>query len=191
MLVPVPLEGTVTSTSALLVGDFDGDGHADLAVVDSSPFAGPAATESDPGGIELLRGVGDGTLRYAALMPITIQSDYRANVVAGDFNGDGRSDLAIAGFDPQQFRAGLVIFQGVSGGSFHARAPIALAVDPFSVVMGDFNADGRADLAVYGSDFSGSTGTPAVEILLGAGNGIFGSQIDGRHSAGGRLGGDG
>jgi hypothetical protein len=40
--------------------------------------------------------------------------------------------------------------------------------DPYSVVVGDFNRDGALDLALVGSDLSGS-----VEILLGNGDGTF------------------
>lgn len=83
---------------------------------------------------------------------------------SGDFNGDGRIDLAVADTD-----AGTVtILQGSGSGSFQIKGN-AYPVDgaPISIAVTDFNSDGRLDLAL------GTYGPTGVNILLGNGDGTF------------------
>src|SRR5713101_2887005 len=56
--------------------------------------------------------------------------------------------------------------------SFGAKTDFGTGSFPFSVAVGDFNGDGKLDLAV--ANFSGDT----VSILLGAGTGTFGLKTD-------------
>jgi hypothetical protein len=69
---------------ALAVGDFNADGHLDLAVITLS-----SAT------VVLLLGKGDGTFQAALANPTVIGFTLSALAV-GDFNGDGHPDLAVA-----------------------------------------------------------------------------------------------
>jgi len=71
--------------SEVAVGDFDGDGIPDLAV--STPNA------SQPVPISILSGNGDGTFRGAVNFPAGSTSGVA--LIAGEFNGDGRTDLAV------------------------------------------------------------------------------------------------
>ena len=90
--------------------------------------------------------------------------------MTGDFNGDGRADLAVAGFDPSG-QGEVEVLLGAGDGTFHAAPPISTGlVRTSALVTGDFNGDGRADLAVAGYDPSGQG---EVEVLLGAGDGTF------------------
>ena len=159
---PISISTGPLSPSALVTGDFGGDGRADLAVAGADP--------SGRGAVEVLLGAGDGTFRAAP--PISTGGLTPHALVTGDFNGDGRADLAVAGADPSG-RGVVEVLLGTGDGTFRAAAPISISTGPLSpsaLVTGDFGGDGRADLAVAGADPSGRG---AVEVLLGAGAGTF------------------
>jgi hypothetical protein len=130
------------------VGDFNGDGRADLAYAN---FLG-----SD---VSVLIGNGDGTFQAAFGVPVGIPPQ---SVCVGDFNGDGRPDLAVA-------LAGntVSILLGNGDGTFQPAAGYAVGGNPVSVVAGDFNADGKADLA------SANYADNNISVLLGRGDGTF------------------
>ena len=85
------------------------------------------------------------------------------SVAVGDFNGDGKQDLAVANYSSNN----VSILLGDGDGHFRAPPPTsALAADPASVAVGDFNGDGKQDLAV--ANYTSNN----VSILLGDGDGI-------------------
>jgi hypothetical protein len=143
-----PLE---ISPQNLVVGDFNGDGRLDLAVVGNANNAGI-------GEVSVLLGQGDGTFQAVAPFAVPYQTDALA---AGDFNGDGHLDLAVAGQYDDQVRIFLGQGNGsfVLGGSFTARDPI------YSLVAQDLNGDGKPDLVV--NSYGGSS------VWLGNGDGTF------------------
>src|ERR1700704_6527836 len=88
-----------------------------------------------------------------------------AGVVSGDFNRDGRPDLAVT--DSQANRVTIILNQG--GGHFAFGADYAAGSEPHQLVTADFNHDGVLDLAVANS----GSGPGTVTILLGNGDGTF------------------
>jgi hypothetical protein len=99
--------------------------------------------------------------------------DVPADPVAGDFNGDGRLDLAFNLLSNE-----IALLLGNGDGTF--QEPRTFAVGEFfkpdksfgvgSLIAGDFNRDGRLDLAVS------NAGSNDVSVLLGNGDGTFGAQ---------------
>jgi hypothetical protein len=87
---------------------------------------------------------------------------------AGDFNGDGVLDFAIASYGTNT----VSVFLGNGDGSFQAKpsSVTSTGVDPSSIAMGDFRGAGILDLAVTNS------GAGTVSLLLGEGNGRFQTQ---------------
>ena len=66
------------------------------------------------------------------------------SVAVGDFNGDGKQDLAVA----NQGSDNVSILLGDGTGNFSAPTNFAAGNGPCSVAVGDFNGDGKQDLAV-------------------------------------------
>ena len=66
------------------------------------------------------------------------------SVAIGDFNGDGKQDLAVAnaGSNTVSIRLG----DGLGG--FSGSTNVSVGSGPYSVAIGDFNGDGKQDLAV-------------------------------------------
>jgi hypothetical protein len=107
--------------------------------------------------VSVLLGNGDGSFQDAR--SFAAGSGPRS-VAAGDFNGDGLLDLAVAG------DSGVSVLLGNGDGSFQDARIFGAGYGPNSVAVGDFNGDGLLDLAVA---VSGS----GARVLLGNGDGTF------------------
>ena len=106
--------------------------------------------------------------------------------VVGDFNGDGKADLAIADYcvDPtseemcRQFGSSVNVLLGNGDGSFQQFTRYATGTGSVSLVVGDFNHDGRPDLAATNICSDPSCVASSVSILLGKGDGTFQAHVD-------------
>lgn len=152
-------------SSAVVAGDFNDDGIPDLAVMNF--------IEQSNGTVTILLGNGDGT--FTAVPTSTATGPMPSAIAIGDFNGDGIPDLAVAtnGDENNNYAAGVTILLGNGDGTFQAAASQATGTNPVSVVVGDFNGDGNADLAVAtsGNGFAPQSGP--ITVLLGNGDGTF------------------
>ncbi len=96
--------------------------------------------------------------------------DNPGSVAVGDFNGDGKPDLATATIQSNDVRVRL----NNGNGSFGAAVVLTLATSsvPTGIVTADFNRDGKADLA------TSNGGTNKVSIFIGNGLGGFAAAVD-------------
>ena len=85
-----------------------------------------------------------------------------AAIVVGDFNGDGKIDIAVANTGSDD----VSILLGNGDGTFQAAVNYTAGNSPTDIAVGDFNGDGKLDLAVFQPGAS-------VSILLGNGDGTF------------------
>jgi hypothetical protein len=98
------------------------------------------------------------------------QTGYGAvSLSVGDFNSDGKADVAVANRDSNAAS----VLLGNGDGIFAPRVDYATATAPSSVVAGDFNLDGRLDLTLSSARAPGS-----VSVLLGNGDGTFAPRVD-------------
>ncbi|HJZ60347.1 MAG TPA: FG-GAP-like repeat-containing protein [Gemmataceae bacterium] len=91
-------------------------------------------------------------------------------VAAGDFNGDGKADLAVGNGTGSTGDPGLIqILLGNGNGTFTTGQQLALPAGEFpnAIITFDANRDGRLDLAVTTGIFDSTT------VFLGKGDGTF------------------
>jgi hypothetical protein len=154
---PVTLQAG-TQPSDVVVGDFNGDGNQDLAV-----------TNLGDNTVSVLLGNGDGSFKPAVNYGV---GPAPAALAIGDFRSDGKLDLAVTNVGTpsagSNYLGSVSILLGNGDGTFQTALNYTAGVNPFSVVVGDFNGDGNGDVAV--SNFSRGT----VTVLLGNGDGTFG-----------------
>ncbi|MGH9844241.1 MAG: FG-GAP repeat domain-containing protein, partial [Blastocatellia bacterium] len=90
------------------------------------------------------------------------------SVAVGDFNLDGKPDLAVANGDS----ANVSVLLGQGSGGFGAATNFSVSLGPTSVAVGDFNLDGKPDLA------TANLASDNVSVLLGQGSGGFGAATN-------------
>ena len=144
------------------VGDFTGNGIADLAVLNPRG-----------GSVSILLGRGDGTFRDAVSYAVGVNPNF---VVVGDFNGDGIPDLAISSYSYTSTDT-VRILLGNGDGTFQPPASYVCGARPVGLVAGDFNGDGVLDLAVANEDGIGPDYRGSVHVLLGNGDGSFQTPV--------------
>src|SRR5262249_37871259 len=133
--------------SAIGTGDFNGDGRADLAVANwNNPTAGI---------VIFLRNAGNTGFTQASS---NFSGTNPRQFAVADYDGDGTLDLAVVNNGSRN----VTVLLGQGNGTFlleDATTPVTGA-NPSGITAGDFNGDGRPDLAVT------NTGDGTVTVLL-------------------------
>ena len=137
--------------------DFNNDGILDFALV--------SVDVGLPSGLWIALGNGNGTFQSA--VPYPVGTGPQA-AVAGDFNGDGIQDIAVASNGSNS----VSILLGNGDGTFRPATSYPAGAGASFIADGDFNGDGKLDLAV------GNIGGFSVSVLLGNGDGTFQAKTD-------------
>lgn len=138
--------------AAILVTDLDEDGAADLVVV---------AKDSDAIGIQ----PGEGGGRYDFLRYKGFPAGNSPVALAlGDFNDDGRKDIAVVAQDDNA----VDVFLCKEDGGFEPRNEYIVGARPSAITIADLNADGVADLVTANS------ASNTVSVMAGKSDGTFG-----------------
>lgn len=132
----------------VILNDFNGDGHLDIASADWSEDL-----------VSIAYGYGTGVFSSARSYTVGI---FPEALVSGDYNNDGIFDIAAATFD------GVSILLGDETGDFENANTYTAGSAPYGIHSADFNNDGNADIVT--ADASDDT----VSVLLGNGDGTFG-----------------
>ena len=158
----------------VVVGDFNGDGHQDVAVSLSGLYVS--------GGVAVFLGDGNGGLSPAAGSPMITSGGQMFGIVAGHFTGTTHMDLAVTDLNHDD----VLILQGAGDGSFTKAADINTVADasarPFEIAATDVNRDGLTDLLVANFVQRSSGGDPVssyndVAVLLQQANHTFAAPV--------------
>jgi FG-GAP-like repeat len=153
---------TRSQPASVAVGDFNADRKLDLAV-----------TNLGSNSVSVFLGKGDGTF----WSPV----DYGAGsaprwVTVGDVNGDGKLDLIAADSAVNGGTPGVSVLFGNGNGTFKSEVEYAVGSDPESVALGDFDGDGRIDMAVA------DMGNSSSQVFVLSASAIFADQLVGTTS---------
>ncbi|MBI2571328.1 MAG: VCBS repeat-containing protein [Candidatus Schekmanbacteria bacterium] len=177
------------SSTALLGLDWNDDGRLDVIALGEGPRLGPpggGATRPDAStrttGLVAYLNQGDGTWqvhRVAAL-----ESLFGTSIASGDFDGDQVADIAVGA---NVFAASeLVLLRRTSDRPSSRQVPVASDAYPWSVAAGDFDGNGRDDLAVGYSRRVDGTWESGVDVILSRPDGTWkGTEIASVPSRGG------
>jgi hypothetical protein len=143
------------NVGAITVGDFNDDAKMDFAVTTAV-------------GVSVFLGKGDGTFQTPTSYATGPGPGF---IVAADFNGDGKLDLAVTNVNGG-FGTTVSVLLGNGDGTFQPHNDFPAGTFVFNLAVGDFNRDGKLDLAV-----TNNTNVGTVSILLGTGNGSFEAPV--------------
>jgi hypothetical protein len=141
----------------LAVGDWNGDGKADLVAADNNLSAA--------NDVSVLLGAGADSFAQAVILPAGMAPYFP---IAVDVDRDGKLDLVTSN-NPTQ--GGVTVLLGHGDGTFAAPATYPAGSQAREIAAADFDRDGVPDVAT--ADFGADT----VSVLLGVGDGSFRAAV--------------
>jgi len=154
--------------ASIALGDFNGDGKLDFAVVETINNDPPFSQ------VDVFLNNGDGSFKSTVILlfctlvpgqpPYPCESQVFVSIAAADFNGDGKLDLAVSGLSSAPFE---VLLGGGDGTFQQVFVPSLFNVGAAGgyIAVGDFNGDGIPDVALGQGQYA--------LLLLGNGDDTF------------------
>lgn len=162
--LPLPIAAGIGGSAS---ADFNGDGKLDVAVTQFNQNS-----LGITGFISVLPGNADGT--FGSPISTQVPTIGISKLVAGDFNGDGKQDIATSTIPAT---GGISVVLGNGDGSFGTAVTNPANVNGTVQYMigGNFNNDGKADLAVL--SLGSSNAFSPLNVLLSNGDGTFTTKL--------------
>jgi len=159
---------------AAYVADVNNDGSPDVVVINQCASGPSSCSDGSDGSVGVLLNNNDGTFQNVRLYDSGGLSPFAVTVA--DINGDFFPDLVVANrYQATNNIDGTVsVLLGNSTGGFEApRTYSTMGSNPRSVIVADVNSDGKPDVVVGNEAISEFTGTGAIAVMLGNGDGTL------------------
>ena len=172
--------GGEQSDFEVLTGDFNGDGKTDIATISATAGGGWADWYS----IDLSTGNGFQQYAWTSVTPIHMRNGGARmagyKVLSGDFNGDGKTDIATVSADAgggwrEWYSVDLSTGYGFNNQVWYSATPSHMrngggGMPAYTVIAGDYNGDGKTDIATISATAGGSWADwYAVDLSSGSG----------------------
>ncbi|OPG10704.1 hypothetical protein B1R27_01190 [Streptomyces sp. GKU 895] len=157
---------------SLSSADLNKDGYADLVVGNGTEHVGSAKYR---GTVTVVWGSRTGLSGGTSLAPKSgangSQSHFGSELATGDFNGDGSPDLVVIGGGEAWLYRGPFTKSGTTG-SVTKIDKEGAGWYSYGLAAGKVNGDGKTDLVILGTQFTGQTEADRVWYLKGASSGL-------------------
>jgi len=162
--IPYPAGCAMLVGGASVSGDFNGDGFLDIALTCTG-----GSSKSSAYTVYVLLGNGDGTFVQTMVL------DGLSNLVAGDFNHDGKMDLVAVGSNGMNGAESVNFFAGNGDGTFANPNTSALPFTTYTYALAvDVNQDSYPDLVL--GNFSAASASETLDIFGNNQDGTFGTS---------------
>lgn len=169
---PIALPSTISGIVALAPGDFNNTGTIGLAIATNS-YNSTLLSYTSPGNLYVLAGYSNGSFHVVSQKALPA---YASALITADMNADHRTDIlytTIAGYGGPTQQVNLTVELSVTGNygfssTNYVIAPTLVTTNS-AIITGDFNRDGKMDVAIPGMFQS----TADLALLLGTGGGAL------------------